>query len=79
MFIDKNWKYNEILKHAEALKTEYKEVLASFLWHEGKKRLAYIKEIKKTIYSLKIEEWKKNKIWEYFNDDIKLLDIKRYR
>lgn len=78
MVIDKDWKYREVLKHAEALKTEYKEVLASFLWHEGRKKAEYMREIKDLIYSLKFEEWKRNKIWEYFNDDKALEEINKF-
>lgn len=72
MYINKDWKYREILEHAEALKTEYKDVLASFLWYEAKERTEYTKQIKDLIYSLNIEYWRKDKIWEYFNDDIEL-------
>lgn len=72
MYIDKNWNYVEILVNAETLKNEYRRTLASFLWNETRQRVKYIKEIKDLVYSLNISEGRKDKIWEYFNDDIPL-------
>lgn len=78
MQIDSGWKYKDVLKHIEALKEQYKEVLASFSWKEHKEKNAVIYNLKRQIYSLKIEEWRKNKIWEYLNSDEIKANLDKY-
>ena len=68
MKVNQNWKYKDIMKYIEAMKFEYQEVSASFLWFEKKQQMEYIRNCKKQIYSLGFETWKKDKIWEYLND-----------
>lgn len=78
MRIDPNWTYNETIEHAEAIKSYYKDTLASFLWHEGVKRVLFMRDMKLLIYSLKFEEWRRDKIWAYLNDDEPFLALAKY-
>lgn len=68
MFVNTEWKYREVIENIEAIKSNYKDILASFLWYEVGKRVECGYNLKRQIYSLKFEEWKKDKIWEYIND-----------
>ena len=63
------WTYKNVIKNLEALKSQYRETIASFSWTQGKERNEYIKTIKRKVYSLKVIEWKQDQIWEYFNND----------
>lgn len=78
MKIDLNWSYKEAIEHAEAIKSYYKDTLASFLWYEYDKRGPFIDDLKHQIYSLKFEEWRRDKIWEYLNDDEPYLSLANY-
>lgn len=78
MQFDSSWNYNEAIEHAEALKRYYKDVLASFLWHEGVKRVLFMHEMKCKVYSLKFEMWRRDKIWAYLNDDEPFLALTKY-
>lgn len=63
--------FKEILQNAEALKTRYQGFLSPFF------NVEKIVEWRDYIYSLPIEEWKSDRIWEYLNDDITLDKLKR--
>ena len=63
--------FKEILQNAEALKTRYQGFLSPFFY------VKRIVEWRDYVYSLPIEEWKSDRIWEYLNDDIPLDKFKR--
>lgn len=63
--------FKEILQNAEALKTRYQGFLSPFF------NVKRIIEWRDYVYSLPIEEWKSDRIWEYLNDDITLEKFKR--
>lgn len=63
--------FKEILQNAEALKTRYQGFLSPLF------NVERIIEWRDYVYSLPIEEWKNNRIWEYLNDDIALDKFKR--
>ena len=63
--------FKEILQNAEALKTRYQGFLSPFF------NVERIVEWRDYVYSLPIEEWKSDRIWEYLNDDITLDKFKR--
>lgn len=63
--------FKEILQNAEALKTRYQGFLSPFF------NVEKIVEWRDYVYSLPIEEWKSDRIWEYLNDDIPLDKFKR--
>lgn len=59
--------FSDIVDNIETLRLQYEEVLASFSNFEQKQKHEYMRLIKNEIYSLKMLEWKKDKIWEYIN------------
>lgn len=63
--------FKEILQNAEALKTRYQGFLSPFF------NVEKIVEWRDYVYSLPIEEWKSDRVWEYLNDDIPLDKFKR--
>lgn len=70
--IDPNTSLNDLLKNIEQLKDTYTEIIVSFSYFKKKELLKYKREIKNEIYALKIEEWKRNLIWKFFNDEEEL-------
>lgn len=66
--------FKEIMLNIEAIKTQYKGVLASFSYKETKERNYYMRLMKLQIYSLRFERWKIDRLWEYMNDYC-LLDV----
>ena len=73
MEIDLSWKYSEVVCNLKALKSQYKEILASFYY--TKDEYKFIKEIKDKIYSFNFDINKKDRIWEYLNDDLSQFEI----
>lgn len=59
--------FSDIVDNIETLRLQYEEVLASFSNFDQKQKHEYMRLIKNEIYSLKMLEWKKDKIWEYIN------------
>lgn len=76
-FVYKKLTFKNFLLNIEAIKSQYWDKIVSFSCLEQKKKLIFIKEFKQYIYSFKIEEWKCDKIYEYFFDDIDLELLKK--
>lgn len=72
IYVDNNWTFEEAVNNIKTLKTQYEKVLASFSYFEFKEKLEFKKNVKRSIYNLKMSEWKKDKLWEYMNDDIEI-------
>ena len=68
--IDTSWTFNEAINNIKAIKDEYIGLLSSFSIYDGKQKKAVIHNVRKEIYKLQFEEWKKDKLWEFMNDDI---------
>lgn len=58
-----NLTFRQFIANSRVLKQQYRECFAPFFNAE------LVKCWKKMIYGLQIEEWKRDKIWEYLNDD----------
>lgn len=70
LIVIKDIPYRSFVSYLPTLKSDYKRVLASFSLYEHKEKNIFIRDFKKQIYSLKYTTKKKDKIWEYLNDDI---------
>ena len=64
--INVNWTFKEVVLNIEALKSQYKEFLSPFF--NNKK----VVEWRDKIYALRMEEWRRDRLWEYLNGDIEL-------
>lgn len=69
MFVAKSWDFKTVVLKIEALKSEYKETLASFSIFELHEKVEYMRKMKNSVYNLKMNEQKKDKIWNYLNDN----------
>lgn len=58
--------FNEFIENIEVIKDNYTSLLSPFF---DKKMIIIYKQ---TIYSFKIAEWKKDKLWEVLNNDISI-------
>ena len=74
--------YKECLYFISNIKKEYEGVMHSFSIFKNNKEVfdkAY--EIKNQIYSLdfgKYDNWKKDKLWEYINNDIDYIELWKF-
>lgn len=74
--VNSNWTYKESLFFIDIIKKEYEGVMLSFSILGGNsKQYEKAYQIKKDIYSLNFEEWQKDKLWEYLNDDIEYMTL----
>ena len=67
IYINPNWTFKETIENVEVIKSQMGNIIASFWYFDLKKEVDFIRNLKKQIYSLKFEEWKRDKIWEYIN------------
>ena len=70
--IDPSLPLDKFLPNIEQLKDAYSGVIASFSYFRKKELIEYKRQIKKEIYSIQTEEWKRNLIWRFFNDEEEL-------
>lgn len=74
VYIDPSWTFRELVRNARRLKQEYIFCLTFFSYDytfdELKYRNNIIRELKRNLYALNIEEWKIDKVWEYMNEDL---------
>lgn len=73
--IDSGWKFSDVVENIETLRSQYKGFLVSFSLWERQKRIQLCRNFKKQIYSLHFEEYRKNLIWRYINDEIEYEDL----
>jgi len=74
IFINPSWSFRECVKNIWTLKSQYQEVLMSFSFLKNSKvETEFIRETRNSIYLLPYDEWKKDKLWEFMNDDIEYI------
>ena len=76
MDVNKDWTYKEALYFIDLVKEKYEDITRSFYVVKQKRTLfekAY--KIKKDIYALNFEDWRKDKLWEYINGDIEYIKL----
>ena len=70
LYVNPNWSFKETLEFIEALKQDYYGALTLFNCFNIHEKRKFIRQFKNDIYALKFEEWKRDRIWEYLNDNI---------
>ena len=75
-YIDLNWTFKDVVNNIEVIRTKTRGIIASFSSFEAKKQLQFKRSLRNTIYSLKIQMWQKERMWEVLNDDF---DIKNFK
>lgn len=80
--VNKEWTYKQSLYYISSIKEEYKGFMTSFcMFGNNKEYFEIMYNLKKDIYSLNFGEhdnWKRDKLWEYLNDDISYIDLWRF-
>lgn len=72
MNINPSWNYKEVSRNLKALRHEYESVLTSFSYICDEN--TFILETRNQIYALPIEEFEKDRVWEYMNGDLSAID-----
>ena len=70
IYVNPNWSFKETISIIEALKQDYNGALTLFNCFSLHDKVELIRNFKKDIYALKYEEWKKDRVWDYLNDNI---------
>lgn len=70
IYVNPNWTFKETLEYIEALKQDYYGALTLFNCFNLKDKIDLVRKFKQDIYALKYEEWKKDRVWDYLNDNI---------
>lgn len=75
--IDTNWTFKEFVDNIEAIRSSYRETIASFSYKQIREETLFIRQTRKVVYSFKYEEWKKDRIWEVLNNDFDADELKK--
>lgn len=70
LYVNPNWSFKETLSFIEALKQDYYGALTLFNCFNIHEKRKLVRQFKKDIYALSYEEWKKDRVWDYLNDNI---------
>ena len=73
MRINPSWNYKDIVANIRTLKLSYVECLTSFFYI--RQRNKFIKATRDSLYALHIEEFQKDRIWEYMNGYLSPIQI----
>lgn len=73
MTINPSWNYEEIIANIRTLKHSYEERLTSFSYVTQENQ--FIKLTRDNLYAMNLEEFQKDRIWEYMNGYLSSLDI----
>lgn len=77
IYIDENWNFKEAVAHIEVLKKRVSFIDASFSCFNIKQRIQFKRELRRQIYALKFEEWKRDKILECIYGDFEIEKLER--
>lgn len=67
LYIDSNWTFKEVFYNIRALKTQYEDILCSFSYFQIKEVAKFKRNTRDKFYSLNLDEWQIDKLWEYIN------------
>ncbi|MBR2245559.1 MAG: hypothetical protein IKN65_00655 [Clostridia bacterium] len=70
IYVNPSWTFKDVIEIIKALKQDYYGALALFDCFNIKDKVDLIRKFKQDIYSLKFEEWKRDRVWDYLNDNI---------
>ena len=65
--INPNWNFKEVVEHLKALKCEYEDILRFFHYYDLHAQVEFKRNTRNKFYALKLQEWEKDKIWNYMN------------
>lgn len=65
MIINPSWSFKDIFCNLRTLTLQYEECLASFVIL--RERNDFIRRTRNSLYALKFDNFKKDKIWEFMN------------
>ena len=75
-YINPEWTFKEVVENIEVVKSQTEGIIASFSSYEIKKQIWFKRQLRNKIYSLKFEEWKKDRILECIYDYFEVEKIK---
>lgn len=75
--IDTNWTFKELVENIEVIKSQIWDIITSFSYFDIKKEVDFKRRLRKTIYSFKFEEWRRDRILEYIYNDVEFDVLKR--
>lgn len=67
-YINPEWTFKEVVENIEVVKSQTEGIITSFSSSEIKKQICFKRQLRNKIYSLKFEEWKKDRIIECIYD-----------
>ena len=67
LYFDPSWSYNELTLNLKTLRTQYRDILASFSYFQLKDKVSFERQVKKTIYSYPYQEFLCNFAWNYLS------------
>ena len=73
---NENSTFKEIVENIEVIKAQVQGIITSFSCFEQKQKLAFQRQLRKNIYSLHFEEWKREKILECIYDYFEVEKLK---
>lgn len=65
--INQNWTFKEVVNNLKSLRTDYEGILATFSYFDLHEKVLFLKNTRDSFYSLNLQEWEKDKIWDYMN------------
>ena len=79
IYINPDSTFKEMVDKIEALKSQVREIIASFSSFEIKKQLQFQRELRNQIYALNFELWKRERILETIYDDFPVYKLKNMK
>ena len=76
---DENWTFEEIVNNIEAIKSQVREIIASFSCNQLSKKIEFKNNLREEIYSLKFDVWKREKVLECIYDYFEIDKLKKIK
>lgn len=75
--INTSWTFKELVENIEVIKSQIWDIITSFSCFDIKKEFDFKRRLRKTIYSFKFEEWRRDRILEYIYNDVEFDVLKK--
>lgn len=71
--------FKEMINKIMFIKRQYRNILSFFTYYEIKNKVEFMQQTRNKIYSLNMESWKCDRLWEVINGDMEYKEIRKLK
>lgn len=77
--MNQNWTFKEVVANAETMKSQFDGILSSFSYFQLHDKVVFLRNARQEIYNFKFELWKRDKLWDYLNNNLDIAILQKLK